>query len=413
MQALLGVVSFMFLAWVMSEARGAVRWRLVLTGLALQFVMALVLIRVPIVGRWLLLLNEVVYAVEAATVAGAGFVFGFLGGGEPPFPVENPGSLYIFAFRVLPQIIVFSVLVAILWYWRVLPTIIRGFGAVLRRLMDLGGAVGTAAAASVFLGMVETPLVIRGFLKSLSRSEMFTMMTCGMSTVAGSIMVLYANVLLDAVPGALGHIVIASMINVIGAVFVSRVMIPPEVAAADRVRPPDALAYGSLMDAITRGTGDGLRLAANVAAMVLVLVSLVALVNQMLGVVSIGDAPLTLERAMGWLFAPVAWLMGIPWSEAFTAGALLGTKLILNELLAYIQLGDLPAGTLSPSSLLIMTYGLCGFANFGSLGILLGGLGTLVPERRDEVLSLGPRTLVSGTLVTCNTAAVVALVSLI
>lgn len=411
MQAFLGIALLMLLAWALSENRGAVRWRLVLVGLALQFLMALVLVRVPVVSRSLLVLNEVVYAVEAATVAGAGFVFGFLGGGDPPFPVQDPGLLYVFAFRVLPQIIVFSVLVAILWYWRVLPTIIRGFGAVLQRLMDIGGAVGTAAAASVFLGMVETPLVIRGFLKGLSRSEMFTMMTCGMSTVAGSIMVLYANVLLDAVPGALGHILIASMINVIGAVFVSRIMIPPGPEHADRTRPPDSLAYGSLMDAITRGTGDGLRLAANVAAMVLVLVSLVALVNQLLGAVSVADAPLTLERAMGWLFAPVAWLMGIPWSEAPAAGALLGTKLILNELLAYIQLGSLAPGTLSESSLLIMTYGLCGFANFGSLGILLGGLGTLVPERRDEVLSIGPITLISGTIVTCNTAAVVALVS--
>lgn len=412
MQAILGIAFLMAAAWAVSEARPAIRWRTVAIGLTIQFALALLLLRVPAVSQGLLLLNEVVYAVESATAAGSSFVFGFLGGGDAPFDVTNPSGMYIFAFRVLPQIIVFSVLVAIFWYWRVLPAVVRGLGAVLRRLMDVGGAVGTAGAASVFLGMVETPLVIRGYLHSLSRSELFTVMTCGMSTVAGSIMVLYATTLSDVIPGALGHILAASVINVIGAVFVSRMIIPPgqetETGGAD-----DQLVYGSLMDAITRGTGDGLRLAANVAAMVLVLVSLVALVNYMLAGVMIADAPLTLERMMGWLFAPVAWLMGIPWNEAQAAGALLGTKVILNELLAYLQLAGLPEGTLSADSELVMTYALCGFANFGSLGILLGGLNTLVPERRADVLAIGPKSIVSGTLVTCNTGAIVALVTLI
>ena len=412
MQAILGIGFLMMLAWALSEDRRRVRWRTVVIGLALQLVLALLLLRIPAVSRGLLVLNNVVYAIEEATAAGAGFVFGYLAGGEAPFDVADPASLYIFAFRVLPQILVFSVLVAILWYWRVLPLVVRGFGAVLRRAMDVGGAVGTAGAASVFLGMVETPLVIRGYLRNLSRSELFTVMTCGMSTVAGSIMVLYANVLLDRVPGALGHILIASAINVVGAVFVSRIMIPPrDELAGEPVA--DELSYSSHMDAITRGTYDGLRLAANVAAMLIVLVSLVALVNQMLSVISVGEAPLTLERMMGWVFSPVAWLMGIPWQESQAAGSLLGTKLILNELVAYLQLAELPEGTLSDTSELIMTYGLCGFANFGSLGILLGGLNTLVPERRAELLSIGPKTLVSGTLVTCNTGAIVAVVSLV
>lgn len=411
MQAVAGIGLLMVLAWALSESRPDVRWRAMVVGLLLQFALAAVLLRVPAVSQALLLLNHVVYAVEAATAAGAGFVFGYLGGGEPPFRVDDPGSMYIFAFRVLPQIIVFSVLVAILWYWRVLPAIVRGFGAVLRRLMDVGGAVGTAGAASVFLGMVETPLVIRGYLKSLSRSELFTVMTCGMSTVAGSIMVLYANVLMDTVPGALGHVLIASVINVVGAVFISRIMIPPpQQAGAEQI--PDALVYSSHMDAITRGTYDGLRLAANVAAMLIVLVSLVALVNHLMSGISVGGAALTLERLFGWAFAPVAWLIGIPWAEAQAAGSLLGTKLILNELVAYLQMAALPDGTLSPSSVLVMTYALCGFANFGSLGILLGGLNTLVPERRGELLEIGPKTLISGTIVACNTGAVVALVSL-
>lgn len=412
MQAILGIAVLMGLAWVLSENRGAVRWRTVGIGLVLQLVLALVLLRVPAVSRGLLVLNEVVYAVESATAAGAGFVFGYLAGGDAPFDVKDPGAVYIFAFRVLPQILVFSVLVAILWYWRVLPAVVRAFGTVLRRLMDVGGAVGIAGASSVFLGMVETPLVIRGYLQNLSRSELFTVMTCGMSTVAGSIMVLYANVLLDTVPGALGHILIASVINVVGAVYVSRIMIPPgDELSGEEVA--DQLGYSSHMDAITRGTYDGLRLAANVAAMVVVLVSLVALVNQMLAAVVVADAPLTLERMMGWVFSPVAWLMGIPWHEAQAAGSLLGTKLILNELVAYLEFAALPDGTLSQSSRLVMTYALCGFANFGSLGILLGGLNTLVPERRTELLNIGPKTLISGTLVTCTTGAIVAVVSLV
>ena len=209
MQAILGIGFLMALAWAFSEARAAARWRTVVAGLAVQFVLAFVLLRVPAVSETLLLLNHLVYAVEAATAAGTGFVFGFLGGAAPPFDLDDPSGLYIFAFRVLPQIIVFSVLVAVLWYWRVLPAIVRGFGAVLRRVMGVGGAVGTAGAASVFLGMIEAPLAIRGYLNSLSRSELFTVMTCGMSTVAGSIMVLYANVLIDTVPGALGHVLIA------------------------------------------------------------------------------------------------------------------------------------------------------------------------------------------------------------
>ena len=412
MQAILGIGLLMALCWSLSESRGDVRWRMVGIGLALQLVLALVLLRVPAVSQALLLLNHVVYAVEHATNAGAGFVFGYLGGGPAPFEVGQPGAMYIFAFRVLPQIIVFSVLVAILWYWRVLPAVVRGFGAVLRRLMNVGGAVGTAAAASVFLGMVETPLVIRGYLRTLSRSELFTVMTCGMSTVAGSIMVLYASVLMDTVPGALGHVIIASVINVIGAVFISRIMIPPlEADRSDLL--PDPLSYSSHMDAITRGTADGLRLAANVAAMLIVLVSLVALVNYLLSTVIVAEAPLTLERMMGWVFSPMAWLIGIPWQEAQAAGSLLGTKLILNELVAYLQLAALPAGTLSASSELVMMYALCGFANFGSLGILLGGLNTLVPERRNEFLEIGPKALISGTIVSFNTGAIVALVGLI
>lgn len=408
MQAVLGLVALIGFAWLLSEKRSAVVWRAVLIGVGMQAVLALILLRVPVVSELLLVLNAVVHAVEQATTAGASFIFGYLSGGTTPFEVTVEGAMYLFAFRVLPQIIVFSVLVALFWYWRILPVVIRGFGVVLRKAMGLSGAVGTAAASSVFLGMVETPLVVRAYLATLSRSELFTLMTCGMSTVAGSIMVLYASVLGDVIPGALGHILSASVLNVIGAVYVSRIMVPEtEALTGDVIR--DGLSYSSNMDAITRGTTDGLRLAVNVGAMVLVLVSLVALVNLVLSNVEVFDAPITLERIMGWVFAPVAWLIGIPWLEAQQAGALLGSKLILNELVAYLQMAALPEGTLSDTSRLIMTYALCGFANFGSLGIMLGGLQTLVPERREEVLAVAPKTLISGMLVTSLSAALVAL----
>ncbi|MGA1373009.1 MAG: NupC/NupG family nucleoside CNT transporter [Pseudomonadales bacterium] len=410
MQALLGIVVLIGIAWLCSSDRRRIPWRVVGIGLLMQGLLAVLLLRVPMVGDVLLVMNSLVNAVERATAAGAGFVFGYLAGGEQPFSVSDPEGLYLFAFRVLPQIIVFSVLVALLWYWRILPAVIRFFGQILHRSLGVSGPVGTAAASSVFLGMIETPLVVRGYLQSLSRSEMFTLMTCGMSTVAGSIMVLYAGVLGDVVPGALGHILVASVINVVGAVYVSRIMIPPASDSTHADANSD-LRYTSNMDAITRGTADGLRLAVNVGAMLVVLVSLVALVNNVLGALPTEGSALTLERIMGWVFSPVAWLIGIPWAEAQSAGALLGAKLILNELVAYLNLAALPAGTLSGSSELVMMYALCGFANFGSLGILLGGLATLVPERRAEILATAPWTLVSGTLVGNLTGAIVGLVT--
>lgn len=411
MQALAGIPLLFLTAWLLSEARSRVNWRMVPAALALQFVLAFLLLRVPVISEALLSMNHLVHAIEQATIVGASFIFGYLSGGEPPFAVTSQAALYLFAFRVLPQILLFSVIVALLWYWRILPAVIRSFGYVLKRVMGLSGAVGTAAASSVFLGMVETPLVVRAYLERMTRSELFTLMTCGMSTVAGSIMVLYASVLSDSVPGALGHILSASVINVIGAVTIARILVPELEQGSDEVV-EEGFGYQSHMDAITRGTTDGLRLAVNVGAMVLVLISLVALVNQAFELIDVGGRSLSLERIMGWFFSPVVWLIGIPWQEAQTAGALLGSKLILNELVAYLQMASLDDTALSVQSRLIMTYALCGFANFGSLGIMLGGLNTLVPGRRDEILAIAPRTLISGTIVTCLTGAVVALVSL-
>ena len=408
MQAIFGIAVLLGVAWLLSEARSRVNWRMVVVGLSMQALLALLLLKAPAVSELLLGVNALVRAVEQATQAGSGFLFGYLAGGEAPFQVDAEGALYLLAFRVLPQILVFSVLVAVLWHWRILPWIIRAFGALLRRSLGVGGPVGTAGAASLFLSMVEAPLVIRAYLAGLSRSELFSVMTCGMGTVAGTVMVLYAGVLQDVIEGALGHILVASVINIIGAILISRMMIPP---AAEEVRGAEvSLAYTGTMDAITRGTADGLRLAVNVGAMLIVLISLVALVNYGLSAIEVGGAGLTLERILGWAFAPVAWLLGVSWSEAQTAGGLLGAKLVLNELVAYLQLAALDADALTGHSRLVLTYALCGFTNFGSLGILLGGLSTLAPERREDILNLGSKSLISGTLVSCLTGAVVGLV---
>ena len=409
MQAILGIAVLLGLAWLVSENRRDLDWRMLVTALAMQFALAALLLKAPVLSEMLLADNGLVRAVEQATQAGTGFVFGYLGGGPAPFEVNVESALYLFSFRVLPQILVFSALVAILWHWRILPVIIRAFGAVLRRTLGVGGAVGTAAAASLFLGMAEAPLVIRAYLAKLTRSELFSVMTCGMATIAGSIMVLYASVLRDVIDGALGHILVASVINVIGAVLISRLMIPMD-GATDADETAVTLSYAGTMDAITRGTADGLRLALYIGAMLIVLVSLVALVNLGLSNLQVGGAALTLERAMGWVFAPVAWLIGVPWSEAQAAGSLLGTKLVLNELVAYLQLSALEPAEFSDQSRLILTYALCGFTNFGSLGILIGGLSALVPERRPDFLDLGSKTLISGTLVSCLTGAIIGLV---
>ena len=410
MQALVGIFVLLGVAWLLGERRREVRFGQTGMGLALQLGLAFLLLNVDAVSQALLGLRHVVDAMGAATDAGTSLVLGFLGGAPVPFELAEGRSFGpIFGFRILPQIMVFSVVFALLWHWRVLQIFIRAFAWALGKTLGLGGAAGTAAASSVFLGLAEAPLLIRAYLRHLSRSEFFVVIVCCMSTVAGSIMSAYAAVLAPVVDGALGHVLVASVINVLGAVTVARVMVP-EQAGATAGDLADTLRYESAMDAVSRGTLDGLRLVANVAAMVIVLVALVALVNHVLGNFEVLGAPLALERVTGWALAPVAWLMGVPWREAAQAGALLGTKVIVNEFIAYLafaQTGD----ALSAPTRLILTYALCGFANFGSLGILIGGMGTLVPERRAELLELGPKALVAGTLVSCLTGAIAGLVT--
>jgi CNT family concentrative nucleoside transporter len=357
----------------------------------------------------LLSLDSVVNALMKATRAGTAFVFGYLGGAPAPFSVTDPGGLSSFAFQVLPLVIVISALAALFWHWRILPIIVNAFAWVLRKTLGIGGAVGLGSAATVFLGMIEAPLLIRPYLDRLSRAELFVLFTVGLSTVAGTVFVLYATILEPVVPGALGHILVASMLSLPGGIFIARIMMPDKEQTAER--PADAvssLSYRSSMDAIARGTEDGLKLWLGIVAMLLVIVALVALADILLAnIPPLWGQPVTAERIFGWVFSPVVWLLGIPWREASDAGALMGQKIVINEFVAYLKLAKLPAASLDARSRLIMVYALCGFANFGSVGILIAGVSSLVPARRDEIVPLAMRALISGTMASCMTGAIV------
>jgi concentrative nucleoside transporter, CNT family len=410
LQSLLGVVAIIGFAWLISENRRAVPWRPVAIGLVLTFALALLMLKVPQTVVAFTLVNRAVEAVAAATKAGTAFVFGYIGGGPLPFDAKTPSATFILAFQALPVVLVMSVIATLLFYWKIMPVIVRGFSWALERTLDVGGAAGLSTAANVFVGQVEAPLFIRPYLAQLSRSEMFIVMTGGMAGIAGTVFVLYATILADAIPNAAGHIAVCSILRAPAAIFMSLIMLPDPQAkhTGGKLEENPDLKFHSTMDAIVKGTAMGLELLINIVAMLVVFVALVYLANGILGLLpDFLGSPLTLQRALGWIMAPVCWLMGIPWSQAVTAGGLMGIKTVLNELLAYLQLAALPAGTLDARSQLIMLYAMCGFANFGSLGIMIAGLTTMCPEKRDEVMSLGLKSIVSGTLTTCLLGAIV------
>jgi CNT family concentrative nucleoside transporter len=405
---LAGLLLLVLFSWAISEDPRGVRWRVVASGIALMTVLAALLLLVAPLREAIFSLNGALQALENATRAGTSFVFGYLGGAAPPFPESNPQASFVLAFRALPLVLVVSALSALLFYWRILPLVVKAFAWLLERSMGLGGAVGLSAAANVFVGMVEAPLVVKPYLARLSRSELFMVMVCGMATIAGTVMALYGAILGPVVPDAIGHIFIASIVATPAAIVVSALMVPGPMTHDERI--DIARQDSSAMDAVARGTIEGLQLVLQIVAMLIVLLALVYLANAILGLLpDAGGAPLTLQRILGWIFAPLAWAAGVPWSESRAAGSLLGTKTALNEFIAYVELANMPAEELSPRGKLLMTYALCGFANFGSLGILIGGMGAMVPERRAEIVGLGMKSIIAGTLATCMTASVVGL----
>jgi len=406
---------FIGIAIALSEQRNVPGWRLLVAGLGLQFLFAFAVFNLSFLQQVLGGINSGVNAVVSATESGTLFIFGYLGGDplnvDYPFAVSEPGATLILAFRILPLILMFTVLSAILWHYRVLPVIIKGFSLVLRKSMKVGGAVGLSSAANIFVGMVESPALIRPYIEVLTRSELFMVMSCGMATIAGSVMVFYSIILQGTLADPLGHIITASVISAPAAIMLALIMVP-ETDAASKEEVELGVEYTSLMDAITKGTYDGVRLMVSVGAMILVLVALVALVNSVFSLIPFpGDDPLTLQRLFGYGFAPLTWLMGIPWSEAQAAGSLMGIKTALNELLALLALAELPQGSLSEKSTVIITYALCGFANFGSLGIMIAGLSGMCPQRGAEIVELAPKSLISGTLATCMTGAIAGLLT--
>ncbi len=358
-----------------------------------------------------------VTALQSATGAGVRLVFGYLAGGPAPFESINPQNSFILAFHALPLILVISALAKLLYHWGVLQRIVHAVGWVLRRSLGVSGPVGTSAAANIFVGMVEAPLLVRPYLASMSRAGLFATMTVGMAGVAGTVLAVYATILQPVLAGAAGHLIVASVISVPAALMLSELMVPEDrLQKHDAATGDDGIAIddppSSSMDAIAQGTWEGVILLANVTAMLIVAVAMVALANQLLGLISepLGWK-LTFEQILGWAFAPLAWLIGIPWAECTAAGALLGVKTVLNEFFAYLQLGATAPEAVSERTRLILTYALCGFANFGSLGIMVGGIAAMVPARRAEIASLGAKTMVSGTLSTLMTAAVVGLMT--
>jgi len=401
LHALAGFAGLLAIAWLASEKRRAVPWRAVASGLLLQLLLALLLLKLPFAKDVFLALNDAMLALEKATQAGTALVFGYLGGGTPPFAVTDPASSFILAFRALPLVLVVSALSALLFYWRILPAVVRAISWLLERTMGVGGVVGLSTAANVFVGMVEAPLVVRPYLARVSRGELFAIMACGMASIAGTVLFLYASILRDVLPDAVAHLLIASIVSAPAALVISFVMVPPEGEATGGHMELASEAESS-MDALTRGTLDGAQLLVNIVAMLVVFVALVTLANLIV-------APYTLQGVLGWALAPLAWLAGVPWAEAQAGGMLLGTKTVLNELVAYLDLAKMPE--LSERSRMLLTYALCGFANFGSLGIMIGGMSTMCPERRGEIVSLGLKSIVAGTLATCLTAATVGLVT--
>ena len=410
-QSALGLGVLLLLAWSIGEERRPNAWRIALAGVVLQVALAALLLKVPLVAAALGALSGLVAALEAATGAGTSLVFGYLGGGPLPFEESAPGASFILAFRALPVILVVGALAALLTHWGILPLVVRGFGLLLEKSFRIGGAVGLASAANVFIGMVEAPLVVRDYLARLSRSELFVLMATGMATIAGTVFVLYSIILEPVLPGAASQLLIASVISAPAAITVALLMVPPDAPPLEgRVELPRESA--GAMEAVVQGTERGLRVFLSVIATLIVAVALVHLANALLGLLpDLGGEPLSLQRIFSWPFVPVAWLLGMPWGEALGAADLLATKVVVNEFVAYLELSALPPEALSPRSRLLVVYALCGFANFGSLGIMIGGLSAMLPERRTEIVRLGMKSILAGVLATCVTACVVGILT--
>lgn len=410
MQAYFGLFALLGIALLLSEAPRAIAWRVVIGGVLLQIAIAVLFLKVPPAVRGLVALDKGIEALQTATNAGTMLVFGFLGGGPLPYAETQPGSSFILAFRAFPLILVISALAALLIHWGVLQRVVGALAWGLKRTLGIGGALGLGAAVHIFVGMIEAPLLVRPYLKTMTRGELFALMSCGMAGIAGTVMVIYGSILKATIPDSFSNILVASALSTPAALAIAAIMVPFAVDPDEAATFDESARAGSAMEAIVKGTMDGVGFVAAIVAMLIVLVALVTLINLGLGLVPFGGAPLSLQRIFALGFRPLVWLIGVPWAQSEAAATLMGTKTVLNEFVAFLDLARLPAEALDPHARLIMTYALCGFANFGSLGIMLGGLTAMAPERRADIVGLGWRSIVSGTLATLMSGAVVGLV---
>ncbi|MBV7266372.1 nucleoside:proton symporter [Erythrobacter sp. WH131] len=422
LRGIFGLALLLLIAWTLSEDRsGRPGWIWMAGALALQGVLALAIVRVPYIWDIVTLANEGVAAIERATLDGSSYMFGYLGGAPLPFELkEGVDPPLIIAFQILPLVIVFSALAALLWHWGVLRWLVNGLSLLLRKSLGVSGVVGLSGGANMFLGVVESPLVVRAYFARMSRAELFQVMVLAMSTISGAILILYATTLRETVDDAVGHMISASLVSLPAALLIAKLMVPgtPDDVATDTDNSDDergepGLRYESSIDAIVKGTMDGMQLFLAVIAVIIVVFALVSLTDQILALLPlVGEQPLTLKRIFGWIFAPLMWAIGIPWAEAQAAGGVMGTKAILNEYVAYLELAALPEGTFAPRSLLIVTYALCGVANLASVGLLVSTIGTLCPERRAEAAGLGMKSWIAGNIATAMTGAWIGLVTI-
>nr|WP_295107433.1 nucleoside transporter C-terminal domain-containing protein [uncultured Caulobacter sp.] len=405
-RALLGVVVFLAIGWLLSENRRALPWRPVLVGLACQITLALLLTQVPAITAGFAAATHAVDALQAASKAGSSFMFGYLGGGRAPFSMEDPSAAFIFAFQALPAILLVGALSALLWHWKVLIVIVRAAAWAFGKLFGVSGPVGVSTSACVFLGMVEAPLLVKPFLPRLTRAEIFIIMVDGLSVIGGSMMIVLGSLISAKVPNAFSHLLIASLISTPMAIGMARLIIPGERSV--EAHEPIVLAspYRSSLEALTFGTLDAVKMVLNIAGLLIVFVGLIALINMGLAAIPHAGAPLTLGGILGWLLTPIVWLTGAPLSDLQAVGAILGTKVAANEVVAYSDMMALPPGALSPKSLLILTYALGSFGNVGSVAILIGSLSSMAPEKVGEVVELGFKALAAAFLTTCLTATI-------
>ena len=405
-QVFIGFIGLIALAIPFSNSIRDINYKYIFYGIISHIVLALILLKIPLVIDFFEILGNGVFILQQATQEGANFVFGF--------PPSNDGSEYrslleTFAFGVLPYIIVMSCISAILWYWGILPFIVNLISKACQRIFNIGGPVGLGAAANIFIGQVEAPLLIRPFLSKLSNKELLILMTAGMATVAGSVMVALISILelTFADENLIQHFITASVLSVPAAIMYANIMIPSNsITDFDGAKTPKV--YKSTMDAITRGTSDGANIAVSVGTILIAVIALVYIVNAFLSLVGIQlGIDLSIQIILGYIFAPIAWLMGIPWDEAIISGELLGIKTALNEFIAYPALAGLEDGVLSDRSKLITFYALCGFANLSSVGILISGMGAMAPERKSDLIDVSFKALVGATLASCMTGLVV------